>query len=903
MKNILLSIFIFGATCSVFSQNRLYVNPLATGQNNGTSWADAFTDLQTALQIAQPGDEIWVAEGIYLPTAGTDRDIYFELKSGVRLYGGFEGTETDLAQRDWQAHLTVLSGDIGAAGDSTDNSYTILYLYEPDSLTIVDGLVFRFGNADYQGVMASDLPRMAGGAMFIMAQDGEAYCTVSNCRFERNYARLHGGGVYVEGGSGGSVAPTFRDCTFERNRAGQDGGGLYRNGSSWVERMDFEGCKFISNLAGRNGGGLFVLDAERTDVIDVFRCEFVQNDATKGGGGAALRVGRDNGSKVKTEKCKFIENNNCALALLPRSFKFLKETSISNCLFKKNVTSLNFGVFANSTDIAIDCFDISQSENKISGNFFNESTKICIRGQFGGIEPAFIERDSFINIVGAPFDLYPNLYINMLFIWDSKIGSIFSGSPNMITSNSVVFSSEILTLAVAHVSGKVQVANSSFYDCEIKTLCKSLDSTEIHFQNSVFNSCTITNLFGDTDGQYYLQNCVFDSIDCAPPFYQVFCDNVQTGLDPLFVNPDSGDYRLQGCSPLINAGNNAYAADIPTDIAGAPRIQDGTVDIGAYESPAFGLASEPDIRAACDSLPTGAIVAPLNSACEPLAVAWQFGNQTGTSLDSLAVGNYSVTLTDAKGRSLTFSASIPAAASPTLQVDGSPISCFGAADAVLAVMPLSGKPPFAYLWSPSGDTDSVASGLGPGLTSVTVTDAWGCSATFAFNIPEPDTLQFTATVQDASGQQNADGSILVNGVTGGTPPYDFLWSPTGSTESMIKNLLPGFYTLTVTDARGCEAVWTFEVKAIVGTTEAEGQAVLVIYPNPAGEVATVRSEGAKPSFIEIYDAAGRLARSEKVSPVGEQWQMPLDELAAGQYVVRLKDKEGKVIGVGKLIRH
>lgn len=143
---------------------------------------------------------------------------------------------------------------------------------------------------------------------------------------------------------------------------------------------------------------------------------------------------------------------------------------------------------------------------------------------------------------------------------------------------------------------------------------------------------------------------------------------------------------------------------------------------------------------------------------------------------------------------------------------------------------------------------------------------------------------------------------MVTTVTGGTAPYDYLWSPTGSMSDMISNLLPGFYTLTVTDERGCEAAWTFEVKAIIGTKEAAEQAVLVIYPNPASDAATVSFSGANISFIEIYDAAGRLMRSEKVSQAGEQWQIPLEGLAAGGYAVVLKNEAGKVVGRGRLMK-
>src|SRR5262245_43166547 len=89
-----------------------YVNTSATGSNNGQSWANACTDLQSALRSyqLQPGDQVWVAQGRYKPDGGTgDRALSFALKDGVAIYGGFAGSETQVSQRDWIQHVTTLS--------------------------------------------------------------------------------------------------------------------------------------------------------------------------------------------------------------------------------------------------------------------------------------------------------------------------------------------------------------------------------------------------------------------------------------------------------------------------------------------------------------------------------------------------------------------------------------------------------------------------------------------------------------------------------------------------------------------------------------------------------------------------------------------------------------------------
>ena len=94
-----------------------YVNINTTGTNTGTSWANAFTSLQSALDVAVSGDQIWVVAGTYLPskdpfgnaTPTDTRDKTFYLKNGVSIYGGFVGTETALNQRV-SGNETILSG-------------------------------------------------------------------------------------------------------------------------------------------------------------------------------------------------------------------------------------------------------------------------------------------------------------------------------------------------------------------------------------------------------------------------------------------------------------------------------------------------------------------------------------------------------------------------------------------------------------------------------------------------------------------------------------------------------------------------------------------------------------------------------------------------------------------------
>ena len=221
----------------VRSMATLFVNQAAAGADDGSSWTDAYTDLQSALAIALPGTSVWVAAGTYRPTTGTDRAAAFALKNGVALYGGFAGTETALESRDWSANTTVLSGDIGVPSDSTDNSYHVVIGSGLDSTAVFDGFTVTSGRAD--GVYPSN----SGGGMYIDA----AGPTIGNARFWRNSAVL-GGAVANRGGD-----PVFANTLFTENLA--DTGGAVFNFDGAGPKLT--SVTFSGNAAGSFGGAMF----------------------------------------------------------------------------------------------------------------------------------------------------------------------------------------------------------------------------------------------------------------------------------------------------------------------------------------------------------------------------------------------------------------------------------------------------------------------------------------------------------------------------------------------------------------------------------------------------------------------------------------------------------------------
>jgi hypothetical protein len=113
--------------------------------------------------------------------------------------------------------------------------------------------------------------------------------------------------------------------------------------------------------------------------------------------------------------------------------------------------------------------------------------------------------------------------------------------------------------------------------------CTLVGNSSPYTYLGVADHCTLNNcIIYYNSGQNY-HRCTLNHC-CTSQLPQEGLDNSIGGItvEPLFVNHEGGDFRLQPNSPCINAGNNAYAPAGP-DLDGNPRIAGGTVDIGAYE--------------------------------------------------------------------------------------------------------------------------------------------------------------------------------------------------------------------------------------------------------------------------------------------------------------------------------
>ena len=351
----------------------IYVNWDATGANDGSSWDDAFIDLQDALASAVAGDEIWVEAGVYKPTSDTtDRTATFQLVEDVALYGGFIGTETLLEDRDPELNVTILSGDIdnddnqtpiitdiSTVTGNTTNSYHVVTGANDATL---DGFTITAGSAS-----SVNAPNDCGGGMYNFESssilndisfignsadviygggNGGGMCndssnpTLTQVTFSSNYAQDYGGGMLNT-----SSDPILTDVNFDMNSSGHYGGAIYNTLSS-PTLTDVS----VSNNSAEAGGGIF--NSVSSPIIT--NVTFYNNSANNGGG-----MFNDSSSPL----LKFITfDNNHAVNVGGGIYNTVSSATLSNITFINNSASTGGGMWEDVSRITT-LTDVVFSEN------------------------------------------------------------------------------------------------------------------------------------------------------------------------------------------------------------------------------------------------------------------------------------------------------------------------------------------------------------------------------------------------------------------------------------------------------------------------------------------------------------------------------------------------------------
>ena len=754
----------------------IYVDQSANGANNGRSWTNAFNRFEDGLAVAAAGDQIWVAEGNYRPITcsgctDTDRQVAFRLVPDVEVYGGFAGDESALNQRDWVAHPTILSGDIGVPNDSLDNSFSVLIAENATEKTILDGFIIEEGNAD--GSFGS----AAGGGLFLDANPGgTADLQIRNCTFRNNYAG-GGGGIAIDCGLGGESRAEIRDCIFEGNTASlgitSTGAAVFIQGNSGAQILTrFVNCTFRNNFCGNDGGAISATPtgAESLLAMKIDSCLFTNNQSADRGGAIWYRMSNFGECRVVISNCRFLENTAGGEggAIFARSsFDNVSADTIANCLFSRNVSdgtsTINDGkggaIFLRGSQ--------QGTRHQTVVNCVFDRNRAALLG--GAIATTSIETAAGIceaDIVNCTFS-----------------GNLSDGAGGALHAEA------------SDGTNTVNIRNSILWNDQA-----AQNGAEIWSNNATVNVMHTDLLGGVPNGI----NDLFNNLN----------------RDPQFKDPENGDLRPGPCSPVIDAGSNDLlppdlidldkdfdlTEPIGLDLDGANRIFQSVVDLGAYEydgtEPALTVnrtVTAESCGGACD----GEVIMIPSGGQAGYTFRWSNG-AASPKLENLCAGKYYVTINDASTCMLQDSIVIEAGEALGLEVSEDAEICPGGITELTASA--SGGVGFLdYNWDNDLGTGNQQQ-VSPQLTttySVTVSDFNGCfqSDSITVNVlaPQPPEIAGAASICPGSSTVLDAGDYAT-----------YSWS-TGSDAREIDIDSPGVYGVTVTDTNSCISSAEIEV--------------------------------------------------------------------------------------------
>ena len=386
--------------------------------------------------------------------------------------------------------------------------------------------------------------------------------------------------------------------------------------------------------------------------------------------------------------------------------------------------------------------------------------------------------------------------------------------------------------------------------------------------------------------------------------------NGQVQVDPLIFNNGSSDNC--GIASWAVSPNTFNCSQIGTQTVTVTATDDGgntsskTVQVVIADNRPPDLTCPPSlIVGACDNvvtfnLPTFAD----NCSAAPTNLALISGLASG-SVFPVGTTVQVFQATDASTNQNTCAFTVTVSGAPTLTPGIQPVTCFGGCDGAVNLTISGGNTPLSFLWN-TGQTTASVSGICAGPATITITDADGCQTvrTFLVSQPDPIFVFVDSIAKDAGGA--GIGAIQIT-VSGGTPPYGYLWTRSGapiSTSEDPTGLKKGYYKVSVTDANGCgffrDSIYLDDIIGVQEPLWANG---LVLAPNPATDRVQLifPTAPARSLYCQITDLRGQIFSGFQADLYERVLTLYIADLPAGLWLLRLQSENGEAT-VRKLIK-
>jgi hypothetical protein len=740
------------------ANNILYVDKDATGSGSGSTWTDALTDVQTAINAATAGGKIFVKKGEYTLTAA------IKMKEGVEIYGSFAGTETTLSARDLSGFSNNAANATILNGNSSQRVITNIFSSGSPmtSASVLDGFVVTGGaNTD------------KGGGIY----NSYASPSLTNLIISENTVQSavggdgFGGGVYNDNSS-----PTLTNVIISGNVVqGYDegfGGGIYNiyNSSPTLINVTISGNTVNAGYEGFGGGMLNSIASSPTLTNTIVLGNTASTNAA--GIGSYGSTPSITYSLVQGETST--SNGNIDATGITATAVF-NDPANGDYTLKSTSPAVNAGDNTAYTNIGGDLAndtDVAGNPRLFDGSPTNDIIDMGAYELQEDVLPAITSQPTNVEICnGATTSFSVTANLATSYQWQVNTGSGFSN----ITNGGVYSDATTNTLSI---TGATATLNGYLY------------------------RVVITNNAGDTTSN--AATLTVNTIVLTPSQTNAACNGEANGSATVSATGGTAPYTYLWSNSATTASIvNVTAGTYNVTITDANGCTD-TSSITITEPAALVASGVVDANVTCNGGNVGAATASATGGTAPYTYLWS-NAATTASIVNVTAGTYNVTITDANGCTDTSSVTItePTALIASGVVDAS-VTCNGGNDGAATTSATGGTAPYTYLWSNAATTASIVN-VTAGTYNVTITDANGCTDTSSVIITEPAVLAANGMATNVScngGNDGGNDGTIDLSVSGGTAPYTYLWNNTATTEDLT-GLTAGTYSVTVTDANGC----------------------------------------------------------------------------------------------------
>ena len=550
-------IFVIISASMAFAETKTirYVKPNGTG--DGSTWTAASNDLQAMITASASGDEVWVSGGtIKCVAASITRSSYFSLKDGVKVYGGFCGSEASIEDRNISENETILSAEIGDPDLITDNTYHVVRVDGLKNGATLDGFTLTGGYATVSQNFQS-----TGAGIFIY---NSTNISLSNLKVINNTAASNGGGIGIRGSSAviENVVAEDNICT---NASNGFGGGVYIYDSSVV----------INNLMSARNSSYGGMGASISSSSDVFMENSTIKDnfplgSTKGTGGG-LDVASS--SRVTLENVIVTGNSaNDGGGIRAQN----SQLAANNTTISENIsTNTGGGIHSvNGTTALTNTVVNSNTSGNNGGGIYSSGSSTILK-----LINSTISGNSALSGGGMRNSRSSATIIN----------TVVSG--NSANFGGGIYNDGILKAINVTIGGNLSVQSGGGLYNESSS---KLDVHNSVIAGNISTGTTSENLFAASGSNRTLSysllegfnNIIDGNKNAAPEFVNPIDPSVQDWAPTTL-----GDYRLTAFSPAIDAGSNQTYLDAAgknnfseeTDRLGNSRLIGSVIDMGAYE--------------------------------------------------------------------------------------------------------------------------------------------------------------------------------------------------------------------------------------------------------------------------------------------------------------------------------